>query len=409
MKVFNSFLKDSFLAVITGGRAYHIWMGFMTLLMLIGGYAYSIQLREGLVVTGMSDTVSWGLYISNFTFFVGIAAAAVMLVLPTYILHDVDFKRAVLIGEGLAVAALVMCLCFVIIDLGGPAVAWHLIPGIGLFNWPQSMLAWDVVVLNGYLFINLTIPAYILYHHYQGKEPNKNVYLPGVFLSVFWAIALHLVTAFLFAGLSARTFWHTALLGPRFLVSAFAAGPALLILILYVIRNMSDYRIEQPTLNKLALIATVAAQANLVMLASELFTEFYAPTHHNQSATYLFFGLRGFNALSPWIWTAIGMSVVATIILSIHTLRKRPVALGIACVLLFMGIWIEKGMGLIIPGFIPGQWGNIVEYSPTWIELLVTLGVWALGAFIFTLLVKVALPMEMGRSRYAVASSQEAG
>lgn len=401
MNVLKSFFKDSLTSMTTGSVAYHLWMGFITLVMLVGGFAYSVQLREGLSVTGMSDTVSWGLYISNFTFFVGVAAAAVMLVLPTYILHDVDFKRAVLIGEGLAIAALVMCLAFVIVDLGSPANAWHMIPLIGLFNWPQSMLAWDVIALNGYLFINLTIPFYILYSHYQGKEPDKRIYLPGIFLSVAWAFGLHMVTAFLYAGLSSRTFWHTALLGPRFLASAFAAGPALLILILSAINRFSDYKIGDVTINKLALVVTVAAQVNLVMLASELFTEFYSPTHHNQSATYLFFGLRGFNGLTSWIWYAIILSIIATAVLSINSLRQNPLLLKMACVLLFFGIWVEKGLGLIIPGFIPGPWGKIVEYTPSMIEILVTAGIWALGAFIFTLLIKVALPIELKQRLYS--------
>lgn len=400
MNVAIRFIQDGLLSVTSGSKKYHLWMAFLSLLMLSGAYAYSIQIREGLTVTGMSDTVSWGLYISNFTFLVGVAAAAVMLVLPSYILHDVDFLRAVLIGEGLAVAALVMCLAFVTVDLGGPANAWHLIPIIGLFNWPRSMLSWDVLVLNGYLFINVTIPLYILVCHYLGKKPKKSIYLPGVFLSVFWAVALHMVTAFLYAGLPARPFWNTSLLGPRFLASAFAAGPALLILILGVIRRFTDYWIEDITLNKLALVATVAAQINLIMLGSELFTEFYASTHHNQSATYLFFGLRGFNSLLPWIWSAIGMNVLATLVLTIHPLRKKKVFLYAACALLFVAIWIEKGMGLIIPGFVPGPWGKIVEYSPTWIEIVVTLGVWAMGFFLFTLLVKMAIPIELGQLRF---------
>jgi molybdopterin-containing oxidoreductase family membrane subunit len=400
MTVLTRFIKDGVLSVTSGSIKYHLWMAFLTLLMLSGAYAYSIQIREGLSVTGMSDSVSWGLYISNFTFLVGVAAAAVMLVLPSYILHDVDFVRAVLIGEGLAVAALAMCLAFVTVDLGSPANAWHLVPIIGLFNWPRSMLSWDVLVLNGYLFINLTIPLYILVCHYLGKEPQKSIYLPGVFLSVFWAVALHMVTAFLYAGLPSRPFWNSSLLGPRFLASAFAAGPALLILILGVIRRFSDYWIEDVTLNKLALVATVAAQINLIMLGSELFTEFYAPTHHNQSATYLFFGLRGHNSLLPWIWSSISMNLLATLVLTIHTLRKRMVFLYSACALLFIAIWVEKGMGLIIPGFIPEPWGNIVEYSPTWVEILVTLGVWGMGFFLFTLLVKMAIPIELGRLRF---------
>lgn len=400
LTVFKRLLIDSFDIVTRGSRKYHLWMGLLTLVMLAGIYAYFVQIREGLIVTGLTDQVSWGLYISNFTFLVGVAAAAVMLILPTYILKDTDLKGAVLIGEGLAVAALIMCLFFVTVDLGGPARAWHLLPVIGIFNWPQSMLAWDVLVLNGYLFINLTIPLYILYHHYQGKEPNKKVYLPGVFISVFWAVAIHLVTAFLYAGLPSRPFWNSSLLGPRFLASAFAAGPALIILILQFIHRFSEYKISRDAIRKLAMVATVAAQINIIMLISELFKEFYAPTHHSLSAIYLFFGLDGHNSLAPWIWTGIGLNVIATVILSVHFLRNDFKYLTLACILLFVGIWIEKGMGLIVPGFIPEPYGKIVEYSPTWIEVFVTLGIWALGAFVFTLLARVAIAIETGKIRF---------
>ena len=305
-----------------------------------------------------------------------------------------------LIGEGLAVAALIMCLSFVVVDLGGPARMWHLIPIIGLFNWPQSMLAWDVIVLNGYLFINITIPAYILWKHYKGERPDPKIYLPGVFLSVFWAVGIHLVTAFLYAGLPSRPFWNSSLLGPRFLASAFAAGPALIILILGVIRRFTDYKIKTKTLNKIALIVTVAAQINLIMLGSEIFKEFYAPTEHSASALYLFFGYEGHNSLVPWIWTGIVLNILATLALTLHRLRKNVRLLNWACAALFLGIWIEKGMGLIVPGFIPGQWGQIVEYVPTWVEIGVTVGVWAFGAFVFTILVKVAVPIELGRVRF---------
>lgn len=400
ISVFFSMAKDGINAATHGNKTYHLWMAALTFLMLLGAYCYFIQLEEGLAITGMSDRVSWGLYISNFTFLVGVAAAAVMLVLPTYVLKDIDFSKAVLIGEGLAVAALFMCLAFVTVDLGGPARAWHLIPGIGRFNWPNSMLAWDVIVLNGYLFINLTIPLYILISKYQGKIPKKSIYLPGVFLSVFWAVGIHMVTAFLYAGLPARPFWNNSLLGPRFLASAFAAGPALIILALQIINRYSSYTIEAKTLRKISLVVTVAAQVNLIMLASELFKEFYAETHHSSSAIYLFFGLEGKNALMPWIYTSIGMNIIATVILTIHTLRNDLKWLNFACVLLFIAIWIEKGMGLIIPGFIPGPWGEIVEYSPTLVEIGVTVGVWAMGLFIFTILVKAAIPIETGKLRY---------
>jgi molybdopterin-containing oxidoreductase family membrane subunit len=400
LKVFVSLIKDSLDVITRGSKKYHLWMGFLTLIMLIGMYCYSFQLDEGLSVTGMTDRVSWGLYISNFTFLVGVAAAAVMLVMPTYVLKDIDFKQAVLIGEGLAVAALIMCLAFVVADMGGPSVLWHMIPGIGVFNFPNSMLTWDVIVLNGYLFLNISIPFYILFRHYQGKKSKTSVYVPGALLSVFWAVAIHLVTAFLYQGLQARPFWNNALLGPRFLASAFAAGPALIIIILAIIRTYTAFKIDDKTIKKLALVVTVAAQINLIMLISELFKEFYAPTHHSESAYYLFFVLDGKTALLPWIWTSITLNVTATIILTFHKLRNNFKFLFFACFILFVAIWIEKGFGLIVPGFIPGPYGKIAEYTPSIIEIGVTLGIWSLGAFIFTMLAKTAIEIETGKLRY---------
>ncbi|HSM04548.1 MAG TPA: NrfD/PsrC family molybdoenzyme membrane anchor subunit [Longimicrobiales bacterium] len=395
----RAFLISAADAATRGGRRYHLWMGSLTLVMLVGGYAYSVQLRDGLGVTGMTDHVSWGLYISNFTFLVGLAAAAVMLVLPAYVLKDVDFAKAVLIGEGVAVAALLMCLCFVVVDLGGPLRSWHLTPGIGFLNFPRSLLAWDVVVLNGYLVLNLGIPFYILFTHFKGGTPDKRKYVPFVYLSVFWAVSIHMVTAFLLAGLPARPFWNTSLMGPRFLASAFAAGPAFIILILSMIRANTEYKIDDAAINKLAMITTVAAQINLVMIGSEVFKEFYFPTHHGINAQYLFFGLEGHDALVGWIRTSIFLNGAATLTLMIHPLRKnRRVLIG-ACVVLFVAIWMDKGLGLVIPGFVPSPLGEIVEYRPTWVEFSVTAGIWAFGLFVLTVLVRVALPIELGQTR----------
>ncbi len=400
LKVFGSLIKDSWLEITHGNIVYHIWMAVLTVIMLFGIFYYGIQLDEGLSATGMTDRVSWGLYISNFTFLVGVAAAAVMLVMPAYVLKYVDFKQAVLIGEGLAVAALLMCLAFVVADMGGPARLWHMIPLIGVFNFPNSMLTWDVLVLNGYLFINITIPLYILMMRYQGKTPNPKIYIPGVFLSVFWAVGIHMVTAFLYQGLQARPFWNNALLGPRFLASAFAAGPALIIIVLAIIRKFTAFNVPDRTIKKISLIVTVAAQINLIMLVSELFKEFYAPTHHSISAFYLFFGIGDKTALLPWIWTSISLNVIATVALTFHKVRSNLNILYVLCGMLFIAIWIEKGFGLIVPGFIPGPWGKIAEYTPSLVEIAVTLGIWAMGAFIFTILVKTGIAVEMGQLVY---------
>ena len=368
--VFTSFIKDLLSYSLSGGRGYHIWMASLTFFMVMGAILYTQQLKFGLSVTGMNDHVSWGLYISNFTFLVGLAAAAVMLVIPAYIFSDVDLYKVVLIGEGVAVGALLMCLAFVTVDIGGPQRFWHLIPGIGRLNFPQSLLSWDIIVLNGYLLLNLFIPLYLLFKKYKGQQPNKKVYVPLVFLSIFWAVALHMVTAFLYAGLSSRPFWNNALLGPRFLASAFAGGPAFILVILGFTKKYSNFKVDEAILRKVAVIVTIAAQINLIMLGSEIFKEFYNATHHSISAVYLFFGIGGKNALVPWIWTAIGLNIIATLTLTIHKLRNSDFYRYSACILLFVAIWIEKGMGLVVPGFIPSPLGAIVEYSPTWIELV---------------------------------------
>jgi len=335
------------------------------------------------------------------SFFFGAAAGAG---LPAYVLKDVDFTKAVLIAEGVAVSALVMCLCFVIANSPGtPYKWWRLTPVIGLLNWPESMLAWDVIMLNGYLVLNLAIPFYILYSHFIGRQPDKKKYVPFIYLSVFWAVSIHLVTAFLFASLSARPFWNSALLGPRFLASAFTAGPAFMILLLGFIKGNTRYVVPEAVLQKLATATAVAAQVNLVMLFSELVYEFWAPTHHGVSAHYLFFGLGEHDSLVPWIRTGVTLNVLATLALMIHPIRRNTRWLMIVCGALFTGIWVEKGIGLVIPGFIPSPLGEIVEYTPTWVELCLTVGIWALGLFVLTILVRVAIPIELGEVRSPLA------
>jgi len=386
-----SFVRDVILWNLSGGIVYQIYLCCLAALVMLGVYAYSVQMSLGLAATNMSDIVSWGFYIGNFTFLVGVAAAAVMLILPAYIFKDRDLHQVVIIGEGVANGALVMCLLFIMADTGGPAKLWHLIPGIGIFNWPSSLLTWDIIVLNGYLALNMLVPAYILFCQYNDREPDEKKYRPFVFLSIFWAFSIHLVTAFLYQGLPARAFWNNPLMGPRFLASAFAAGPALITLVLLIIRGATTYKIEDQTINKLRVIIVVSAIINLIMLFSEIFKEFYLPTHHSLPAIYLYFGLKGHNALVPWIWTGIGMNLIGTLTLIWNPGKNNAKVLMPACILLFVGIWIEKGMGLIVPGMVPSPLGEIIDYAPSWVEISVALGILAIGIFVVTALIRPAL------------------
>ena len=388
------FLLSSLGHLFRGGPLYWAWVILLTAITLAGGWHYYLQLRDGLVVTDMTNQVSWGLYIANFTFLVGVAAAAVMLVVPAYIFHRKDIKDVVLMGDTMAIAAVTMAILFVVVDLGRPDRFWHLIPGIGRFNFPESMLAWDVIVLNGYLLLNVGISFYIVYNHYRDRVPKESRYFPWVLLAIFWAISIHTVTAFLFSANSARPYWHNALLAPRFIASAFASGPALMAIGLQLIRKVSDYPIRQSVIDHLALVAAIALQVTLFFILAELFTEFYNEGEHAASARYLFFGLDGHTALMPWIWTAVALLAVALLILMIHPLRRHPVYMNVAFVLTVIGVWIEKGMGLVIPGFVPTPIGEIYEYSPSMTEIMVSLGIWAFGLLLFTLLAKAALPIQ---------------
>jgi Ni/Fe-hydrogenase subunit HybB-like protein len=535
-----------------GDWRYYAWMGVLTCLCLLGLNAYAKQFAHGLIVTGMSDEVSWGVYIANFTFLVGVAAAAVMMVIPVYIYNNEELHDLVIFGELLAVAAILMCLAFVTVDLGRPDRFWHLIPGIGQFNFPASMLSWDVIVLNGYLVLNVHICGYLLYCRYCGRKPAKWFYIPFVFIAIVWAISIHTVTAFLYVGLGGRHFWNSAIVGPRFLASAFTAGPALIILAMQVVRRVTatpitsevfqpgsgfssestpsraatpsdldslarhlpelntvpaearrdilngatvvDARpgevllrqgnvdkeaffvlkgrvvvkreesgrlrvtrsvgpgeqfgeisalggtprvataiaeesalllrlpveslrklMKHPRMNKiihsrmserlmitdralmiLRSIVQVSMLINVFLLANEIFKEFYTHTAHVASAEYLFLGLHGHHALVPWIWTAVVFNVVAMFLLVLPISRSLK-WLNVTCVLCIVGIWIEKGMGLVIPGFIPTPLGAIIEYTPSLNETLVCIGIWSFGLLCYTIFLRMSVPILQGQ------------
>ena len=385
---------------LTGSTHYFLWLGLLGVLSLLGLYSYGVQCTQGFTVTNLSDQVSWGAYIANFTFLVGVAAAAVLLVVPSYLYKSKDIKKVVLLGEILAFVAIIMCLLFIAVDLGRPDRFLHILPYFGKLNFPQSILAWDVIVLNGYLFLNVFIPGYLLYMKYLGKEPNAKYYLPFVFISIAWAISVHTVTAFLYSGLGGRPFWNTAILAPRFLVSAFAGGPALLMLIFQTSRRFTKMKIPEAVFDYLKRIMTYTMLINLFLLGCEVFKEFYTNSTHVLSAQYLFLGINGHRMLVPYIWSAILMELFAIFVLLTPNLRNNWKFMRVACVMAFVGIWVEKGMGLIVPGFIPTPLGDLVEYTPSKIEILVSLGIWSFGALIFTMMGKVAIAIETGELRF---------
>lgn len=390
---YPKFLWRSIVLATDGSLLFYAWMTFLTAVFLVGVNAWAHQVNAGMITTNMTDHVSWGLYISNFTYMVGLAAGAVMMVIPAYLYDDDKMHDVVIIGELLAIAAIVMCLGFVVADLGRPDRFWHMIPVLGKFNWPISMLTWDVIVLNGYLLINLHIAGYLLYKKFLGEKPSKRWYVPFVFLSIVWAISIHTVTAFLYSGLGGRPFWNSAILAPRFIASAFVTGPAFIILTLQLVRRLTDFKIDNAPIKTLTAILRVTILLNLFLLGAELFTEFYTGGSHTATAEYMWFGLHGHDALVPWMWTSLGFNLIAAFLLISPATRTNIWWLDLACVLALIGVWIEKGMGLIVPGFVPSTLHEMVEYLPSLVEWKVSAGILALGLMVYTVALKIAIPV----------------
>jgi Ni/Fe-hydrogenase subunit HybB-like protein len=390
------FFKKTLTMVFFGTGTYYLWCAFLLTIIGVAITFYIKQLDAGLIVTSMRDQVSWGLYIGNFTYLVGVAAAAVLLVIPAYIYHFDPIKEIVVLGELLAASAIIMALMFVLADLGRPDRFWHIIPFIGILSFPKSLLAWDVVVLNGYLILNTIVPIYILVKTYFRKEPNKKFVIPLVLLSIPWAVGIHTVTAFLYNGLAARPFWNASILAPRFLASAFCSGPAMAMIIFQILRKTAGMKIKNEALFKIAELMAYAMFINLFLLGSELFKEYYTGTIHLAPMEYLYQGLHGHNALVPWIWSALFMNVTAFFLFLIPATRENLVTLNIGSLLIITGVWIEKGLGLIVPGFIPDPLGEIYEYMPNATEVAISLGIWAFGFLILTLFMRIAVPIQRG-------------
>lgn len=372
---------------LKGNRAYWTWIAMLVIVIVSGLSAWGRQLELGLGVTGMGRDISWGLYIAQFTFLVGVAASAVMVVLPYYLHNQKAFGKTVIVGEFLAVSAALMCMLFILADMGKPQRVLNVL----LHPSPHSMVFWDVIVLNGYLLLNLVSGWAMLGAERKGVLPSPWI-KALIYLSIPWAFSIHTVTAFLYAGMPGRHLWLTAVLAPRFLASAFAAGTAILILISFILKKSAGYDIGSEARKKLTVLAAYAGVANFFLLGTEFFTAFYSNVPaHEHSLQHLYFGLHGHAAFVPWMWGSLVVGTGSVILLLVPRLRSNTRLLAAACIGLVASIWVDKGIGLVIGGFLPTPLEEIVSYVPTVTELQVTLGIWAIGLLVLTALLKVAI------------------
>jgi Ni/Fe-hydrogenase subunit HybB-like protein len=396
MRGFIEFNKGCIRQILHGDRAYWTWVGALAAAVVVGAVAYANQFRQGLIATNMRDQVSWAFYVGNFTFLVGVAAAAVLLVIPAYVYQWKPLKEVVLLGELLAISALAMCLLFITVDVGRPDRLLHMMPFVGTPNWPASLLAWDALVLNIYLTLNLALVGYILFQAYRGEPTSNRILVPMVLLSIPVAISTHTVTAFLYNGMASRPYWNASILAPRFIASAFCSGPAVMLILFQILRRTVKLPIKDEAIWKIAELMAYAMFLNLFLLGAEVFKEFYSATEHTLYTRYLWFGIGEHRALVPYAWLSLACSVSAFVLFLVPRTRRNFVTLNLGCVLIWAGVYIEKGMGLVIPGMTPDTLGEIYEYRPTLTEWCIAAGIFSVGFLIFTFLVKIAVPIFYG-------------
>jgi Ni/Fe-hydrogenase subunit HybB-like protein len=375
---------------LIGTKRYYGWMTALLAVIGVGFACYLWQFSFGLGITGMSRDVSWGFYVAQFTFLVGVAASAVMVVLPYYLHNYKAFGRITILGEFLAVASVTMCILFIFVDLGQPIRVMNVL----LHPTPNSILFWDMIVLNGYLFLNIIIGWKVLEAERNNVAP-AGWLKPLIYLSIPWAVSIHTVTAYLYCGLPGRGFWLTAILAPRFLSSAFAAGPAFLILLCMIVRKLTKFDPGKEQIQSLGKVVAYAITVNVFFFLCEVFVAFYSKIpEHMQHLKYLFVGLHGHGVLVPWMWTSMILMVVSIILLVNPVTRKNETVLAVACVTVFVGTWIDKGLGMISGGFVPNPLNHVTEYVPTLPEIAIAIGVWATGFMVLTALFKIAVTVK---------------
>lgn len=380
---------------LKGNNYYWMWLAFLATLMGIAAICYVRQFNYGLGLTGMSRDVSWGLYISQFTFLVGVAAGGVMLVLPYYVHNYKVFGRITILGEFLAISALLMCLSFIVADLGQPMRMLNVI----FYAQPRSMLFYDMIVLNGYLFLNILCGWVILTAERKEVPPPKWIYI-FIYISIPFAVSIHTVTAMLYCGLPGRHFWLSAIVAPRFLASAFAAGPALIVVAALILKRVAKFDAGKEAIDKMVTIILYAAIINVFFVGLEFFVGFYSNIPgHKHTLQYLFFGLEHhghiYNNLVPFMWAFVVLFVLGVALLSIpYTRKNNDFWLGVGAASIFLSFWLDKGIGFVLGGFVPTPLEEITEYYPTANEIFITLGIWAMGFFVLTVLYKIAIGVE---------------
>ena len=380
---------------LKGRPKYWIWIGFLLLIIAIGFYYWILEHELGTgVVTGLHRDLTWGFHIGQLAFFVGAAASAVMIVLPYYFHNYKEFGRITVLAEFFAVGMVVVSMLSVFVIMGQPQRVFNVL----LYPTPHSIIFYDLVVLSTYLFLNLLCGWTVLHAEY--KETKYPSWLkPFIYWAILWGPSIHMVTAFLIQGLPGRGYWLTAIMAPRFLASAFSAGPALLLVLVLLLKKLTNFDVGKKAVDTLSKIITYAFIINLLFICFELFTAFYSGIpEHTDPFIYLFFGLQGHSEWVAFSWASVILAIIGLILLVIPATRKNETTLVLACICVVVSVWIDKGFLLMIGGFTPNPLGEVVPYKPTFAEVMIGVAAWAIGFLIVTILWKIAVSVYQSKN-----------
>lgn len=360
---------------------------------LAGLGCWIMQLLNGLSVTGMSDGTSWGLYITNFMFFVGLSAGGLIVASSASIFHIEKYKQVALPAVILSTVCICCAAIFIMVDLGGIAKIWRLLTGPNF----TSPLIWDVLVITTYLVVNV---LYLYFMCSKNKSSRSLSILSRFALPV--AILVHSVTAWIFGLQNSMEGWYSAIMAPLFVVSAMDSGIALLLLCLMGMKKSGRFSFDDKLIPSLAgLLATIVAIDGF-LVACEVLTLAY-PSAGGMNVLSVM--LTGATAPFFWVETIVGVAIPFLILVFQKNREKRSlVALASACVII--GVFCKRAW-LLISSFaawsIPtttgliggaGEWEAAWGYFPTVIEFSIALGVIALGILAFLLVSSKLIPKD---------------
>lgn len=381
---------------LRGPTAYKMLLAGLALMAVYGVYLWVFVQHApvflasnsgGLVLTGVNEDVPWGLYISFFTFWVGVAASAVIFSFAAYVFGDKHFKRIVPLAEAQAIVALVITVWGIVANLGRPERALVLMPQLAN---PRSMLDWDFIVIFTYMALNAVAFVYTVHKYRLGEDLPRGFIVPFMIVSTPFAIGIHTVTAWMFHALTSRPALNTALLAPRFIATAFASGPALLLLLVYILEKTTswlkvDFSVYRRTLN----VIVISLATGLFFTPAEFHEALWyttEPLKRGQLLATLLGG--GIPLLTTLFWLWLSLGVAAAILGMLPPVRSSKAGIAFTALVTFIAVFSEKTLATILPGFVVNPLGLQASYNITPLEVFVSIGIHATVFILFAILVR---------------------